>query len=336
MMTTSGDGLSIGVVIPAYRSGSTIGETLDAVAAQTVSPESVIVVVDGPDPETESVVRSHGSGVELFVLPANTGGPAIPRNAGLVRLLENHAIDAVWFLDADDLPDPRFLAGMSEAMARHPEADLVGARFTTWRIGEERPPGDPCAPSDAALGSIDLDSYLGSTGSLLPSFTLVRIRALSSLRDSEEPFDPDLPNNQDYEMFVRMLARRPGVRIEWSGGGYRLHPAGISAAGARVWSCRMTADKDLRDWFDRSGRPAMADRFDTASRSALRATVRHLWKRKGIGDRAFAIRLLACDITEKRSLKSILLMVLMPLGLDRKTRGIPEAGDTRSSSLSRE
>lgn len=336
MKVSSGHKLSIGVVIPAYRNGSTIGETLDAVAAQTRPAESVMVVVDGPDPETESVVRAHGSKVDLFVLPSNTGGPATPRNAGLVRLLQEHAVDAVWFLDADDLPDPRFLAGMSGIMAGRPEVDLVGARFTKWRCGEERPSGDPCDPTDAVVGSIDLDSYLGSTGSLLPSFTLVRTRALRSLRDSGLPFDPDFPNNQDYEMFIRMLDQRPGVRLEWSGGGYRLHPAGISAAGARAWLCRMTVDKDLRDWFDRSGRRAMAARFATASSAALRTAARHLWRRNRIGDRAFAIRLLASDVVEERSLKSLLLMALMPFGLDRRTREVPAFGDTRAPSLPRE
>ena len=98
----------------------------------------------------------------------------------------------------------------------------------------------------------------------------------------------------------------------------------------------MTVDKDLRDWFDRSGRRAMADRFATASSTAARTAARHLWRRNRIGDRAFAIRLLASDVVEERSLKSLLLMALMPFGLDRRTREVPAFGDTRAPSLPRE
>lgn len=323
--------LSIGVVVPAYKSEATIGDTLDAIAAQTLPADAVIVVVDGPDPETESVVRSHSSGVELLVLPSNTGGPATPRNQGLLKLLERRGLDAAWFLDADDLPDPRFLSAMSRTMGRYPDVDLVGTRFSRWRPGDEPPSGDPRDPSNADAVSIDLDWYLAHTGALLPSFTLVRVRALSTLRDSGLPYEPDLPNNQDYEMFIRMLNQRPGVLLDWSGGNYRLHPDGISASGAKAWLCRMAADQTLHDWFEGSGCETRAAQFDSASSSALRTAARHLWRRNLSGDRGFAIRLLADDIVERRSVRSLLLLALLPVGFDAKTRRIPTAGDSRSA-----
>ncbi|MCP4834393.1 MAG: glycosyltransferase family 2 protein, partial [Phycisphaera sp.] len=65
--------IRFGIVIPAYKSAATIVATLDAVAAQSHSPISVVVVIDGPDPELESVVTEHRVNPGVIVLPENSG-----------------------------------------------------------------------------------------------------------------------------------------------------------------------------------------------------------------------------------------------------------------------
>lgn len=319
---------SIGVVIPAYRSAASIAATLDAVAAQTVAPAGVVVVVDGPDEATATAARAHPSGVEVVVLPRNTGGPGAPRNVGAARLLDRHTLDAIWFLDADDVPDPRFIEVVMEAMCAHPEADLVATGFAHWDPAG-RPPS-PVEAAPAAPAPIDLDWYLAHTGSVLPSFSVIRCRASTGLRDGGRPFDETLRTNQDYDAFVRLLHLGRGVRLDRSGGAYRLHSGGISANGVAAWLCRLATDEGLVRWFEARGESAMADRFRRAAGSALRTAARHLWRRNEPGDRATAARLLVDDWCDGDP-RSLAVLASLALGVDRRARAIARHGDARRS-----
>jgi glycosyltransferase involved in cell wall biosynthesis len=320
----------VGVVIPAHRAADTIAATLDAVAAQTVAPAAVVVVLDGPDAATEAVVRAHPLAPECLVLPRNTGGPGTPRNVGAAHLIDRPALDAFWFLDADDLPDPRFLEVATGLLRAHPDADLIATDFRRWHGGEHRPADDRDPTTSAS--SIDLDWYLGNTGRILPSFSLVRSRIGDMPRADGRFFDGALPINQDYDLFVRLLHRGRVVRTDWSGGRYRMHAEGISADGPALWLCRMVTNEGLARWFESRGEPIVARRFQRAAASAMRTAARHLWRRHADGDRARALRLLFDDLAVRPSSKTIAVLLLMPLGLDRRARRI-RPGDARLSPV---
>ncbi|MEE2972459.1 MAG: glycosyltransferase family A protein [Planctomycetota bacterium] len=63
------------------------------------------------------------------MLPTHSGGPATPRNAGMDHLRARHDLDAIYCLDVDDVPHPRFLEIVSRTMASNPAADLVCTGF---------------------------------------------------------------------------------------------------------------------------------------------------------------------------------------------------------------
>ena len=316
-------------VHPSYL--DVIGPTLEAVEAQTLSPLSVVVVLDGPSPEIERRVHDHPSKPEVMVLPTNSGGPATPRNEGAARLIDKHRPDAIRFLDADDIPYPRFLEMVDRTMRQEPDADLVCTGFDLWRQGDPLPdPGDLDEVA-ASKASIDLDRYLARTGRMLPSFTVVRTRIFPSIRDSGHPFDPEYHNNQDHDLFVRLLHQAAGIRIECSGGAYRLHEGGISAEGAAAWLCRSMVNRDLQPWFRRRGVEDLAELMRAEEGSTMRKAARHLWRRNGFGDRHTAIRLLHDDILENRSIRSLVVLAALASGIDSKSRRIPRQGDTRTA-----
>jgi glycosyltransferase involved in cell wall biosynthesis len=321
---------AIGVVIPAHRAEATIAATLDAVAAQTLAPTAVVVVFDGPEPATEAIVRRHPLAPECLILPRNTGGPGTPRNVGAAHLIDRAAIDAFWFLDADDLPDPRFLEVAGGLLRAHPDADLVGTDFHRWH-GDEHRPADARDPA-ASVSAVDLDWYLANTGRILPSFSLVRARPSARVRDDGAFFDGGLRINQDYDLFVRLTHRGRAIRTDWFGGRYRMHADGISADGPALWLCRMVTNETLARWFESRGDSVEARRFQRAAASAMRTAARHLWRRRGTGDRAQALRLLLDDIAVHPSSKTIAVLLLMPLGLDRRARRI-RPGDARLSPV---
>src|SRR5262245_42648417 len=96
--------LSISVVIPYYNGSRFIGEALDSVRAQTLSPIEIIVVDDASRPE-EGEALDRLAGDCVVVHQTKNGGPSVARNVGISRARG----EWIAFLDCDDLWDPRKL-----------------------------------------------------------------------------------------------------------------------------------------------------------------------------------------------------------------------------------
>lgn len=305
-----------GVVIPAFRALETISQALDAVALQTHPPVAVVVVIDGPDPELESVVTEHRVNPGVIVLPENTGGPATPRNVGAAWMTDRHEVDAIWFLDDDDVPSPEFLAVMNGVMLAHPNAMLACSSFRNSReVALPRDMED--RPSDLPIAStIELDWYLENTGAVLPSFSVLRSAALELLDGDGGLFRPELTNNQDYEMFVRLIHLAESRRIEWCGGDYRITDSSISANGDRAWSCRERADRMLGNWFDSKSLGRIGHDFRRRSRSAGRRAGRERWH---AGHRLAAARDLLRRSLLGLDLRSAAVLAQLTCGLDRRS-----------------
>jgi len=84
------------VIVPSYRSVSTIRQCLAALAAQQLEPPYEVIVVDSSDDETAEIVRREFPDVHLVSLPEQTG-PALARNLG-VRQARG---DILAFIDSD-------------------------------------------------------------------------------------------------------------------------------------------------------------------------------------------------------------------------------------------
>jgi Glycosyl transferase family 2 len=113
----------ISVVIPTYNRAGLIGETLDAVFAQTLAPDEIIVVDDGSTDDTPSVLASYGNRMRPVRI-ANSGD-LVARNTGLKAA---HG-DLVAFCDSDDLWMPDFLAEMSGQWRAEPKLMACYADF---------------------------------------------------------------------------------------------------------------------------------------------------------------------------------------------------------------
>jgi glycosyltransferase involved in cell wall biosynthesis len=72
----------VSVVIPTKNRPSLVDRAVRSVLCQTIESLEVVVVVDGPDPETEAVLaKITDARLRVVVLPASGGAPAA-RNAG--------------------------------------------------------------------------------------------------------------------------------------------------------------------------------------------------------------------------------------------------------------
>ena len=311
------DEIRFGIVIPAYKAATTIVATLDAVAAQSHSPISVVVVIDGPDPGLEALVSEHRLNCDVIVLPENSGGPATPRNVGAAWMTDRHEVDAIWFLDDDDLPSAEFLGAMNGLLQAHPNTMLACSSFRNWNDGSPRGVEEP---DPVVSTEIELDWYLHNTGAVLPSFSVVRVAALHLLDHHGGRFRPELTNNQDYEMFVRLIHLAECRHADWCGGEYRITDSSISANGARAWSCREQANLMLGAWFDSKSLGDIGRDFRKRSRSAGRRAARERWH---AGHRPSVV----VDLLRRGfggfDLKAFAVLARMTLGLDRR----PGRGD---------
>jgi glycosyltransferase involved in cell wall biosynthesis len=109
----------ISVIIPAYNSAKFIGETLKTIFSQTIGDFEIIVVDDGSEDDTYSVVNEifHGvtrTDIQMKLLKQEHSGVSAARNLGM----KNAGGEYVMFFDSDDLMNvdciEKFLIPQSE------------------------------------------------------------------------------------------------------------------------------------------------------------------------------------------------------------------------------
>ena len=138
----------LSVVIPAYDTFATIGETIDSIVAQTVMPDEIIVVDGGSTDGTGEHPSLTGSTIR--VISQGHGGAPSAVNRGV----EEAKGDLVAFLDADDLWLPDKLALQISALEEDPDLSGVTGHFesficpaasrserASWRVPEGPQPG---------------------------------------------------------------------------------------------------------------------------------------------------------------------------------------------------
>jgi hypothetical protein len=123
--------MSVSVIIPAYNRAMLLRPTLDAVLAQTVLPDEIIVVDDGSTDGTAMVARGYGAKVKCIV--TTNSGDLAARNVGL-RAARGRLVA---FCDSDDLWRPDFLDMMlalwrAEPRTRSAYCDFVLVRDDVW------------------------------------------------------------------------------------------------------------------------------------------------------------------------------------------------------------
>ncbi len=129
----------VSVVIPCFRSASTIARAVRSVHEQTVRPAEVIVVDDGSKDATLEVVDElrHCYGrtwLKVITLERNAG-PSTARNRGW----DSATQPFLAFLDSDDAWHARKIERQYYWMRERPGVGLTGHRYTWFRDGEVNP-----------------------------------------------------------------------------------------------------------------------------------------------------------------------------------------------------
>jgi glycosyltransferase involved in cell wall biosynthesis len=208
---------AISVVVPAHNAERYLAAALDSLRAQTLSAWQAIVVDDGSSDGSAAIVGRYRDDARIAIVRQEHRGLAAARNHGLARC----AAEYVAFLDADDLWQPTYLAEMADALDA--EAEAVAA-FAGWQYIDRSGQPLPQAIVPSRASADRLGDELLYRNALVPSGVVVRRAAI----DACQGFDIEFVQAQDWDLWLRLLARGPFVavpkRLVW----YRTHGENMS------------------------------------------------------------------------------------------------------------
>ncbi len=108
------------IIVPAYNVAATLGETLDALLAQTFKDFEIIVVDDGSTDGTQDILSDYADDRRLTIIRQRNRGLAGARNTGIAAARGL----AIGFCDADDIWEPNKLAVHVDHLLDNPDVGI--------------------------------------------------------------------------------------------------------------------------------------------------------------------------------------------------------------------
>ena len=202
----------ISVVMPCYNAEAFVGQAVDSVLAQTYPQVELVVVDDG---STDASLATHSRyGDRLTLLRQPNQGPYPARNLGVAASRG----EFLAFLDADDWWSADCLAELLSAITQSGAA----VAYCGWQnVGLPGPRGEPYVPPDYEYDG-KLERFLRAAAPWPIHAALLR----RSVWDEVGGFDTRLPTVMDYDLWLRVGAFRPVVRVDKVLAFYRHHQKG--------------------------------------------------------------------------------------------------------------
>ncbi|MGQ4810135.1 hypothetical protein NKDENANG_03582 [Candidatus Entotheonellaceae bacterium PAL068K] len=116
---------TISVILPTYNRARVLSQAIDSVLTQDFDDFEVIVVDDGSEDETATLMQQYRDPrVRYLRQPCHRGGNAC-RNQGIMQAQS----DLICFLDSDDAYLPHKLGFIADYFTRHPDIDVLVDSF---------------------------------------------------------------------------------------------------------------------------------------------------------------------------------------------------------------
>lgn len=204
----------VSVVIPALNAERFIAEAIASVHAQTLEVSEIIVVDNGCTDRTAPIAAELGA----IVVEEKQRGLSRARNAGLRECTQ----EWIALLDSDDLWEPQKLEAQWAAIQACPDAGMIACYFRVIQDGAailENTDEDSEKRWAGYLGRVIKDecSYFPKIEQdffprFLPSCSDALIRR--DVFATVGLFDETVLYNEDFEFFMRVLARYPLAIVE--------------------------------------------------------------------------------------------------------------------------
>lgn len=238
--------MKISVVIPTYNCARYLAGAIESVLSQTYPAGEILVVDDGSTDDTEAVMAAYLPHVH-YISQANAG-PSAARNHGI----REASGEVVGFLDADDTWHPHTLSRVVQCFDANPSValvtadkeviDCVGAvKDASWwsRHGlAETLYGFGCRPIPQAFALLLQTNFVNT------SLAFVRRSAL----ERSGLFDETIRFGEDWELWLRIVARDSVACIPEVLGQYRVHDANVTRATEAMLQDLVRVTKKIAQW----------------------------------------------------------------------------------------
>ncbi len=229
--------LPVSVVIPVYNALDRLPAAVASVQGQRQPPREIVVVDDGStEGSAQAVLAAAGDGVagpaRLRVERQPNGGPSRARNRG-IRLA---AQPWIAFLDADDTWDPDKLELQWRAVAAFPQAVLVS---TGWRRPSVPRPSRPIPPPRLERAGLARVAWLNR-------FQTSTVLARRPVLLDAGLFEPEMDGLEDWDMWLRVVARGAWVHLPFPLVCYADTPGGVSKDTERAYRVGLARLQEYR------------------------------------------------------------------------------------------
>lgn len=208
--------MQVSAIITAYNSEMFVAEAISSVLEQTCPADEIVVIDDGSTDQTRDVVASYAQNGVRYLYQENHG-PGAARNYGL----QETSGEMVAFLDADDvwLKDKNKI--QLEYLSEHPEVALVSGLTWWWNVRKNLRAIAGRVPQsmEALRRDMMIDNKLGN-----PSRVMLRRSVLSEVG----VFDPTIRWGQDWDLWLRIIARHQAAILPTPVMVYRWHEKNLS------------------------------------------------------------------------------------------------------------
>lgn len=183
--------MKISVIIPTYNRANHLQQALHSVIRQTAQPDEIIIVDDGSNDNTKTIVNDFPSNVKY--LYQNNNGVSSARNSGIKQATG----DFIAFLDSDDQWLPEKLEKQIAALHKNPDIYICHTE-EIWirngiRVNQMK--------KHAKKGGWIFDHCLPLCV-ISPSSVIIN----RSVFEQVGLFDETLPACEDYDLWLRICA----------------------------------------------------------------------------------------------------------------------------------
>ena len=194
---------TVSVIIPTYNRGHLLGRALQSVLHQTFTDLEIIIVDDGSNDKSESLVKwDHNPRIRCIRHNENKGVSAA-RNTGIEAARGKY----IGFLDDDDewLPE-KLLKQIQAFKEARPETGIVYTAFR--RIVRDAQYTIPSPRKRQIDGSMFKNLFWGNF--ITASAVLIKKECF----EKAGMFDEELPSFQDWDLWLRMARHYPFAYID--------------------------------------------------------------------------------------------------------------------------
>lgn len=183
-------GPKVTVIVPTYQRAATISRAVSSILEQSYSNLEVIVVDDGGNDDTETVVRELSDERVVYVRHTTNQGNAAARNTGM------QMATGEWlaYLDSDDFWDRDFVRVLLGEALRNSAHFVYGAQRVVREPGESGHRHELVRFAPFHRGLLENANYI----------SMIAVLHRRSLIDAVGPMDVEMKRFVDWEFFLRL------------------------------------------------------------------------------------------------------------------------------------